>query len=157
MLRAMRLSDAEIDRLRRSGIRLDAEGRFHHEGEEVRHPGLVAALWRWLDRLPDGRHVLRLDAERFVYLDVDGPPHYARSLRVEDGRAVLLLADATEEPLDVRTLRLQPDGRATCRVKGGRFEARLSPAAVGALADHLVERDGVAWLDLDGGPFRIGL
>ena len=30
---------------------------------------LVAALWRWLDRNPDGRYVLRLDPARFVYLE----------------------------------------------------------------------------------------
>lgn len=152
----MQLTEAEIERLRRSGIRLDAEGRFHHEGEEIRHPGLVAALWRWLDRDPDGRHVLRLDAARFVYLDVDGAPHLARSLRVEGDRAVLLLADGTEEPLDPTTLRLAPDGTARCRVKQGRLEARLAPAAFCALADRITERDGDVLLDLAGGPYPLG-
>ncbi len=152
----MQLTDAEIERLRRSGIRLDASGRFHHEGEVIRHPGLVAALWRWLDRNPDGRYVLRLDPARFVYLDVDAAPHFARSLRVEGGRAILLLADGTSEPLDPRTLRLAPDGTAACRVKQGRFDARLAPAAFAALADRITEQDGVAWLDLDGGPYRLG-
>ncbi|MCA1664059.1 MAG: hypothetical protein LC659_07310, partial [Myxococcales bacterium] len=71
----MKLTDAEIEKLRQSGIRLDGEGRFWHEGAEVTHQGLRAAFWRWLDRNPDGRWVLRLDAQRFVYLDVDDVPY----------------------------------------------------------------------------------
>ena len=62
----MQLSEDEVERLRRSGIRLDAEGHFHHEGQPFRHAGFIAALWRWLDRNPDGRYVLRLDERRFV-------------------------------------------------------------------------------------------
>jgi hypothetical protein len=60
-----------IERLRRSGIRIDKEGEFQHEGAPVRHEGLRQALFRWLDRLDDGRYILRLDAARFAYVDVD--------------------------------------------------------------------------------------
>lgn len=152
----MQLTDEQLERFRRSGIRLDAEGRFHHEGEEFRHAGLVAALWRWLDRNPDGRYVLRLDERRFVYLDVEDAPHVVRSLRLEGGRAILRLADGSEEPLDGATVRLSPAGVAYCRVKGGRFEARFAGAAWSALADRIEERDGSAWLLLDGGAHRLG-
>ena len=151
----MKLSDEEVERLRRSGIRLDAEGRFIHEGEEVRHAGLRAALWRWLDRLPDGRYVLRLDAERFVYLDVDDAPHVVRSLRWDGGRAILRLADDSEEALRPETVRLAPSGRAYCEVKG-RFAARFSSAAWAALADHIEERDGAGYLVTDGATVRLG-
>ena len=51
-----------LERLRRSGIRVDREGRFIHEGEEVRHEGLKRALFRWLDTEPDGRVVLEYAA-----------------------------------------------------------------------------------------------
>ena len=60
-----------IERLRRSGIRIDREGQFIHEGEPVRHEGLRQALFRWLDRLDDDpdkgeavRYILRLDPRR---------------------------------------------------------------------------------------------
>lgn len=156
----MQLSDAEIERLRRSGIRLDAEGRFWHEGGEVTHAGLRAALWRWLDRNPDGRYVLRLDERRFVYLDVDDAPHVVRSLRwartAEADRAIALLADGTEEELDGATVRLGAGGGAYCRVKGGRFEARLTTAAWGALAERIVEEEGRPVLVVGGGRYVLG-
>ena len=57
---------AWLERIRRSGIRVDREGRFVHDGAEVTHEGLKRALFRWFDRLPppDARYVLRLDEQR---------------------------------------------------------------------------------------------
>src|SRR5690242_16976827 len=99
-----------------------------------------AAFFRWLDRNPDGRWVLRLDEKRFVYLDVDDAPFVVTSLRFEGPRIFLHLVDDTEEELAYDTLRLA-DGTAYATVKG-RFPARLSRAAWTALGEHLEERDG---------------
>jgi hypothetical protein len=164
----LQLSDAEIDRLRRSGITLRADGRFFHEGEEVLHEGLRAALWRWLDRQGDGRYVLRLDAERFVFLTVEDAPHVVRSLRVlgatgepqrrtdREAEIMLGLADGSEEKLDPATLRLSPEGIAYCRVKAGRFDARFAPSAFSALGEFFVEREGHTWLELGDARVRLG-
>src|SRR2546430_8279695 len=46
LFRSVKLTDAEIEKLRQSGIRLDGEGRFWHEGAEVTHHGMRAAFWR---------------------------------------------------------------------------------------------------------------
>jgi hypothetical protein len=151
----VQLTEAQIERLRQSGVRLDEEGRFWHEGEQVTHAGLRAAFYRWLDRNPDGRWVLRLDDKRFVYLDVDGAPFVVRSLRWQGGRAIARLSDDSEEPLDLATLRLRSHGGALATVKG-RFDARLSTVAWSALTERLSERDGAFWLDADGGPYRLG-
>ena len=95
---------AWLDKIRRSGIRVDREGRFIHEGAEVTHEGLKRALFRWLDRLPppDGRYVLRLDERRFAYLeDVADTPLVARAARIDAAGAVqLALSDGSEEALD---------------------------------------------------------
>jgi hypothetical protein len=147
----LQLTDAEIEKLRRSGIRLDAEGRFWHEGQEVTHRGLRAAFFRWLDRNPDGRYVLRLDERRFVYLDVDDAPFLVRSLRWEDDRALAVLSDGSEEPLELSTVHLR-DGVAYARVKH-KFDARLSAAAWTTLGERITERDGhyfLGALKLDG-------
>ena len=137
----MKLSDAEIEKLRQSGIRLDGDGRFWHQGAEVTHHGLRAALWRWLDRNPDGRWVLRLDDRRFVWLDVDGDvPYVVRSARWEGDRAVVRLADDSEEELDYDSLHLR-GGLPFCRVRQGRFDARVSTLAWNTLAERI--DDGV--------------
>jgi uncharacterized protein len=139
---------AFIERLRRSGIRVDREGRFIHEGAEVTHEGLRRALFRWLDRLPppDGRYILRLDERRFAYLDVDDTPLVARAARV-DGSGIIWLAlsDGAEEPLDPATLTVDAAGVLRAAVRGGRLPARLATSAVAALGEWLTEAP-------DGGP-----
>ncbi len=40
-------------RSRESTIRLDAEGRFWHEGNPVEHPKLAQAMHGWVSRHPD--------------------------------------------------------------------------------------------------------
>jgi uncharacterized protein len=126
-----------LARLRRSDIRIDREGQLWHEGQTIDHQGLREALFRWLDRLPDGRHVFRLDENRFAYLDVEDTPLVARALRWEGEQALLALSDGSEEPLDPATLTLDPAGILRCWVRGHRLEVRLATSAAAALADHL--------------------
>jgi len=135
-----------IERLRRSGIRIDREGQFIHEGEPVRHQGLREALFRWLDRLDDRdqrddvRYVLRLDERRFAYIDVDDTPLVVRALRLApDGAVSLQLSDGAEEPLDPTTLTVDADGVLRCWVRGGRIEARLATSAAAVLAERITE------------------
>ncbi len=133
---------AFIERLRRSGLRVDREGRFIHEGAEVTHEGLRRALYRWLDKLPppDGRYVLRLDAQRFAYLDVDDTPLVARAARLDPAGAIqLALSDGAEEQLDPATLTADAAGVLRAWVRGGRLQARLATSAVAALGDLLTE------------------
>jgi hypothetical protein len=150
---------AFIERLRRSGIRVDREGRFVHEGAEVTHEGLRRALFRWLDRLPppDGRYILRLDERRFAYLDVDDTPLVARAARVDPAGAIwLALSDGAEEKLDPATLTSDTAGVLRAWVRDGRLEARLGTSAVAALGDHLTETaDGLPALRLAGRTTRI--
>jgi hypothetical protein len=152
---------AFIDRLRRSGIRVDREGRFIHEGAEVTHAGLRSALFRWLDRLPppDGRYILRLDERRFAYLDVDDTPLVARAARIDPaaGTIWLALSDGAEEALDPTTLTADGAGVLRAWARGGRLEARLATSAVAALGDLLTEQDGQITLDIHGEKYAIRL
>jgi hypothetical protein len=149
-----------LERLRRSGIRIDPEGRFIHEGEEVRHQGFKQALFRWLDRLapPDSRYILRLDADRFAYVDVDDTPLVARAARVDRGppeRVLLALSDGSEEPLDPATLTIDAAGVLRAWARGGRLEARLATSAAAVLAEHLAERRDGPVLTLAGREFPL--
>jgi uncharacterized protein len=144
-----------IERLRRSGIRIDGQGDFQHEGAPVRHEGLRRALFRWLDRLPDGRTVLRLDAARFAYVDVDDTPLVARAARLDGDRVLLALTDGAEEPLDPATLTIDGDGVLRCWVRGGRLEARLATSAAAVLADLISDGPGRPALTLAGRIFPV--
>jgi hypothetical protein len=133
---------AFIERLRQSGIRVDREGHFIHEGAEVTHGGLRSALFRWLDRLPppDGRYILRLDERRFAYLDVDDTPLVARAARIDPAGTIwLALSDGAEEALDPKTLTVDGAGVLRAWVRAGRLEARLATSAVAALGELLTE------------------
>jgi hypothetical protein len=130
---------AWLERLRTSGIRIDRQGQFIHEGEVVRHEGMRRAFFRWLDRLPppDGRYVLRLDAKRFAYLEVEDTPLVATSLRWQGDRALLGLSDGQEEPLDPATLTVDAAGVLRAWVREGRLEARLATDAATVLAERI--------------------
>jgi len=150
---------AWLEKIRRSGISVDREGRFIHEGAEVTHEGLKRALFRWLDRLPapDGRYVLRLDEKRFAYLeDVADTPLVARAARVDaDGSVRLALSDGNEEPLDPTTLTVDDAGVLRAWVRGGRLEARLATSAAAALADAITEDGGRPLLRLAGRTYAL--
>lgn len=135
-----------LERLRRSGIRIDREGHFVHEGEEVRHEGLRRALFRWLDRLregeqepppPSGPYVLRLDDRRYAYVEVEDTPLVARSARTDGDRVLLGLSDGSEEALDPATLTADEAGVLRCWARGGRLEARLSNSAAAVVSDRI--------------------
>lgn len=128
---------AFLERVRRSGIRIDREGEFWHEGAVVAHEGLRSTLFRWLDRLPDGRHVFRLDDARFAYVDVDDTPLVARAARWQGDSLLLALSDGAEEPLDPATLTVDAAGVLRCQVRNARLAARLSTSAATVLADRV--------------------
>ncbi len=148
------LSDADIERLRQSGLRLDRHGQFWHEGEPVKHEGLHRAFHRWIDRLDDGRWILRLDEKRYCYIDVEDAPFIARSLRWEGDRALAALDNEREETLDAGPIRMDEYG-ARASVGGGRFPVRLSTRAWQALTERAEERDGRLWVAIGGEVVRI--
>jgi hypothetical protein len=141
---------AWIERLRTSGIRIDRQGQFIHEGEPVRHEGMRRAFLRWLDRLPDGRYVLRLDAKRYAYLDVEDTPLLATSLRWQGKRAFLGLNDGAEEVLDPATLTIDANGVLRTQVRDGRLEARLTTDAATVLAERISGTGADAVLRCEG-------
>lgn len=132
--------DAEtLERLRQSGISVDRQGEFVHQGERVLHAGLRQALFRWLDRTPGrfGRYILRLDAHRFAYVDVQDTPLVVRAARLSDDGFHLGLSDGADEVLDPRTLTIDGQGILRCWVRGGVLEARFSTSAATVLAEAI--------------------
>jgi hypothetical protein len=138
-----RLTPEQIERFRQTGIRLDREGRFWHEGAEVTHPGFRRALLRWLDRLEDGRPILRLDEKRYAYVDVDDAHLLATSARWDGDRAMLRFNDGSEEELDYRHLEIGAEDALYTTARAGRLTARITTRAYQVLAERLEQlRDG---------------
>jgi len=132
--------DDDLERLRgRSGLSLDAEGRFLHRGEPVTHPRTLEALWRSLSRTPDGRYQVAIGRER-AYVEVEDAPYAVRAVTPSPagGAPLLHLSDGTAEPLDPAGLTCGADGVLRCRVKGG-HRARFTRAGQLALGAALSE------------------
>jgi len=141
---------------RESTIRLDAEGRFFHDGVRIEHPALEAALHSWISRHPDdGRYILT-NGYDWTYFQVDDVPYFVRSIRIEKDRIDLVLSDATVEALDPTTLRVGNGDALYTKVKGGAFDAKFSRHAQNELAPALREdEEGNVVLEVGGSVFRI--
>jgi hypothetical protein len=151
-----RLKAEALERFRQSGIRLDREGRFWHEGAEVAHAGLRRAFLRWMDRLDDGRPVLRLDEDRYVYLEVDDAPLLVTAARWQGDRAFITTNDGVEQELACESLRTGDDNAMYCSVRDGRLEARITTPAFYVLAEHIEESADGFGLRARGRLFDIG-
>ncbi len=147
-------------RSRESTIRLDAEGRFLHDGAPVLHPKLAAAMHGWISRHPDdGRYILT-NGYDWTYFTVDDAPYFVRALRLEGDGVTLLLSDDTEEPWDPTASEASPGGALYTNVKraakGGPFRAKFTRHAQASLAPVLVDNDGAPAARLEGRVVRIG-
>lgn len=135
-------------RSRESTIRLDAQGRFWHEGRLVEHAGLLAGLRSWISRHPDDGRFILTNGYDWTYFTVEDAPYFVRALRAEGDRVVLALSDGTEEDWDPETSRIGAGDAVYARVKrgarGGPYDARFTPHAQTSLAPLLVEGDGPA-------------
>jgi hypothetical protein len=128
-------------RSRESTIRLDASGRFSHDGAPVDHPGMVRAFASWIARHPDdGRYILT-NGYDWTYFTVEDVPFFVERIEDRDGCPWLALSDGSDEPLDPEALFLPSDDRLYSRVKGGAFDARFGRQAQLALAPWLEERE----------------
>ena len=121
-----------------SGLVLDPEGRWFHDGAPVEHPKIVEVFNRGIERAPDGRYLLRV-ADDWCWVEVQGTPLQVLSVRV-DGEVTATYSNGRVEPLRPETLRLR-DGVLVCCAASG-MEARFGRAAQAALAGLLEEEDG---------------
>jgi len=145
---------------RESTIRLDAEGRFFHEGAVVEHPGLAAAMHTWIRRHPDDGRFILTNGYDWTYFLVEDAPFLVR--RVEQvGAAVWLeLSDGTREEWDPACSFVGEGGALYARVKAstrpGPFTAKFTRHAQASLEPLLVEVGGEPAVELSGRIIRIG-
>jgi hypothetical protein len=135
----MAVDPAILEALRaQSGLSIDDEGRFRHRGELITHARTLEVLWSSLERLDDGRYLVRIGRES-GYVRVGDAPYGVRGVTFEGTGVVAHLSDGSVEPLDLGTLALGADGVLRCRVKARAHRARFTRAAQVALGLALVE------------------
>jgi hypothetical protein len=143
-------------RSRESSIRLDADGRFSHDGAPVEHAAMAVAFASWIARHPDDGRFVLTNGYDWTYFQVDDTPFFVEHLRATPDGPVLRLFDGSEEPLDATTLRLDGEGRVRLRVKGGAFDAKFTRTGQLALEPFLEESPGdVPTLVISGARYEL--
>lgn len=122
-------------------IRLDAEGRWWHEGEPFENARLIALFSRSVERTPGGTWVLHIAPYTYP-IEVEDTGHFVERLLWTGEQASLVLSTGEEVPLDVAGLRFAGTGRLYVPIAGGRFEARFKRAAYHDLLGCAEERNG---------------
>jgi hypothetical protein len=132
-------------RSRESTLRLDATGRFWHDGALVEHAGLAGALHAWISRHPDDGRFILTNGYDWTYFTVDDAPYFVRSVKLEPYRVALVLSDGSEEAWDPESTRVGDGDALYAKVKagatGGPFDAKFTAHAQGSLEPVLVESD----------------
>ena len=119
-------------------LRIDRDGGWFHEDEEVTHEGILASLQAAL-QVDAAGHFIQIGPVR-VPVEVADAPFSVVRLEPDGDGFTLTLNDLTREALDPGSLRIGAGEAPYCRVKGARFEARFSRAAAWQLLQH-VEAD----------------
>ncbi len=114
--------------LRPFGLVLHHDGRFSHEGEPIRHPGLRRHFENHVAWLPEaGVYVVFLGRFRGM-VEVEEAAFFVREVDLR--RGTLRLRGGSEEALRPETLALSPrDGALLCRIR-----PELAPLEGGLLA-----------------------
>lgn len=124
-----------------SGLTLDGQLRWWHDGEPIEHPNIIEAFNRGLRVEDDGRYTLHIGAD-WCFVEVEDAGFGVVAVDVsENGRLSLRLSDRTAEWLEPSSLSVADDGVLRARVKSGRARARFSRDAQFQLV-QLLELDG---------------
>ncbi len=140
-------------------FRIDRDGAWRHEGQEVTHPGVLRNLFGNLRVDADG-HYLQVGPAR-VPVAVDDAPfvvtrvEVASEPRVASPSLRIYLTDGSDEELDPTSVWIGVNGVPYCRVKSGPFAARFAVAAWLQLASFVEEEPGTGRLLLVLGGRRV--
>lgn len=120
-----------------SGITLDRQLRWWHDGEPIEHPNIIEAFNRGVRVEPDGRFTLHFGND-WCFITVEDAAYGVVAVDVSEGeRLSVRLSDRTAEWLAPQTLALDDEGILSARVKGTHAKARFSRDAQFQLVQHL--------------------
>jgi hypothetical protein len=142
-----------LERMRTIGLTLDRAGVFWQGGTPVTHPRLRQALLRWLDVRADGRDIIKLDDQRYAYVDIEDAHLRARSAHWDGDRCMILWDDDQEAELEYASLRQAPDHALYVTVR--RLRGRIGSPAYPCVAERIVETATGFALDAAGARWPI--
>ncbi len=145
----MEFTPEQIENMRAIGLRLDRAGAFWHAGTTVSHPRLRQALLRWLDVRADGRDIVKLDDQRYAYVEVEDAHLRALSARWAGDRVTVLWDDEQDSELDYASLH-QADDHALYTIARDKLRGRIAGPAYHAIAERIVEDKGRFMLEAAG-------
>lgn len=109
-----------------SGLALDRQLRWTHDGLPFEHPRVIELFNTSLQLEDDGRYVVRIGKD-WAYVQVEDAAFEVRTVDVtDDGRLSVRLSDRTASLLELDSMARDAEGVLTCRVKQGRAKARFS-------------------------------
>ncbi len=142
--------------MKRFSLRIDREGRWFSNEEEITHRKTYLLYSRNLVRDGSGRILLRIGREEWP-VEIEDAPYVVKSVDFKTGPGDiqdvdLLLNDETREALVPETLRIGSANVPYCRVRAGRFDARFSRNAYQLLLPHIHhdEKTGNFFLIIEG-------
>lgn len=124
-------------------FRIDRDGVWRHEGQEVTHPGVLLNLYSNL-RVDAQQHYLEVGPAR-IPVEVEDAPFVVSRVEAETGEDHqahgfrIYLNDGSAEWLSPASLWIGARETPYCLVKSGRFRARLSVSAWLQLAPFVEE------------------
>ncbi len=121
-----------------SGIRIDREGLWFYEDNEIQRRDIVRFFCQNLHQDNAGGYFIEIGAQR-CHVRVEDTIYTVWAVYRDhsDECIRLLLSDDSVEELDPKTLRVGLNNILYCKVKGARFDARFSSSAYYRLADHI--------------------
>lgn len=117
--------------MNKSPLRIDKEGRWFYQDEEITHCKTYLLYCKHLTRDKSGQIVLQIGREKCP-VEVEDAPFVVKTLDfiLAGGGKLksvsLILNDQTREPLDPLTIRIGADNAPYCQVRGKMFSARFS-------------------------------
>lgn len=132
-----------------SGMAIDAEGRWYHDGRPILHPELIRLFARLLRREADGRHVLVTPVE-MLEIDVANAPLIAVEMASEGERKARSLSFRISATGDwvaagaAHPLRVEagPSGPVPYLALNAGLRARLARPVYYALAEMALDQGG---------------
>lgn len=121
-------------------LRIDRDGVWFHDDAEVTHAGILVNLRENL-QVDDRGHFLQIGPVR-VPVEVEDAPFVIVRVEREGDGLIATRNDLGREPLALDTLAVDDRGIPRCRVKDGRFAARLDRAAAYQLLQQVDPGDG---------------